>query len=394
MIEATEDLVTSSVNKLGKRDQTKLGVLAFVNETLRLGVGSLLLPLFSGLRTLQLTIQDSCRLLPSLYRLLASIDDLGSRMPEVIAKEKAFTKGESQRVVVTRTGTVESNHPLTQGNHNKTLSIPGVAEMLLDFDPKTFKSMQQGSTLVIYKDAGFTMPLHTLTAAPAAPIKIVGDTVYISYSCGYNRDWGFKASGKAFIEEESMDLPWLLDLGKSIALFAGKCAGMAVRGEDEEKEEKASSKWLENELLSEGMDYPDDVSAAERKEIAWIPDALDETTRLERGSLGLGGLGASGSDDAYAAAGSMATSMPKLIRTQSYQGVSLSRLVQQFADRMIKGGVRAQKFPVPKEATEVIDKAMYAVIGVLIKHNKLVTETQTFVNSPADTKPSESLSAS
>jgi hypothetical protein len=181
-----------------------------------------------------------------------------------------------------------------------------------------------------------TTPLHTLTAAPPAPIKIVGDTVrntpvnlvlelslinvsvlcsqvYISYSCGYNRDWGFKASAKAFIEEESMDLPWLLDLSKSIALFAGKCVGLAIRGEEEEKDEKNSSKWLENELLSEGMDFPEEVNVAERKEIAWIPDQLDETTDLARGSLGLG----SGSDDAYSAAADSAhTSMPKLIRSQ------------------------------------------------------------------------------
>ena len=58
-------------------------------------------------------------------------------------------------------------------------------------------------------------------------IKVQGDTVTIAFNSGYSRtgrQWGFKVSAKAFLEEESLELPWLLDLAKGIGIFAGKCA--------------------------------------------------------------------------------------------------------------------------------------------------------------------------
>ena len=62
-------------------------------------------------------------------------------------------------------------------------------------------------------------------------IKVQGDTVTIAFNSGYSRtgrQWGFKVSAKAFLEEESLELPWLLDLAKGIGIFAGKCAVRVV----------------------------------------------------------------------------------------------------------------------------------------------------------------------
>lgn len=100
MIQACEQLVTYCVNKLGPAEQTKLTHLSFVSDTLRGSVGSLLLPLFSGLWSLKLDLKHACSLLPALYRLLAAVDDMAGRMPEVIAKEKSWVTGKLFLLVV------------------------------------------------------------------------------------------------------------------------------------------------------------------------------------------------------------------------------------------------------------------------------------------------------
>ena len=171
VIQASEKLVTHTINKLGAPKDTKLGVLSFVSDILRQTVGTLLSPLFAGLRNVKLDLGQACKvrfascysiqcvlhiqMLGSLYKLLASVDNLASRMPDVIAKERTFVKGESTRIVVTRTATVETTHPVRSGTTSKTLSIPGVSEMAIEFDPKTFRSMTAGSLVTLYKGAVF-----------------------------------------------------------------------------------------------------------------------------------------------------------------------------------------------------------------------------------------------
>jgi len=383
VIRSCEQLVTDCVNRLGAPDQTKLGDLAKISDVLRGAVGSLLQPLFSSLWSISIDLKQACEILPSLYRLLAAVDNFASRMPEVISKERS--SGDNQRMLVSRSVTVESNHPVRQGANTKVVSIPGVSEMLLDFDPKSFRQLQQGSTINIYRGKNQTDPVSgTLTSAPAGPIKVPGDKVFVVYNCGYNRDWGFKVTAKAFVEEETMDLPWVMDLSKSVALLAGKCASLAIKGEEEQAAEKENNKWLQNELLSEGMDYGAEVSQEECKQLSWLPEALDERTDLKCETQSV--VKASEIDLPEAV-----PAMPKLQRAASYLGMSMITLVRELRERMVKAGVRPDPYPVPRDVIDIVQDAILHVVAVLIKHNKLTTEAQQFINSPEGTQPSSNL---
>ena len=57
---------------------------------------------------------DSC-VCCIVHRLLAALDLLAKDMPDVIAEETNFTRGQTQRLIVPRTTTVQSQHPVPQG---------------------------------------------------------------------------------------------------------------------------------------------------------------------------------------------------------------------------------------------------------------------------------------
>jgi hypothetical protein len=89
------------------------------------------MPLMSGLWSVELDISRASRLLPPLQKLLVCLDRLARSMPDVVKEEEQALKGKTQRLVISRTSAVESEHPTTQGNTERKLTIPGVREMTL-----------------------------------------------------------------------------------------------------------------------------------------------------------------------------------------------------------------------------------------------------------------------
>lgn len=373
VIQSCEELASYCVDLLGPPKSTKLGDLSFVSSTLQSSIGALLLPLFAGLTNLTFDMKQVCQVLPALYRLLSAVDNLASRMPEVISKERMFAKGGSQRTLVSRYASIESTHPAMNGMTEEYLSIAGVSEMMVTFDARTFRQMSGGSTLTLYKGYGQNQQIGSYTSQPVAPIRVTADTVTIVYNTGYDRDWGFRVSAKAFVEEETLELPWLLDVSKCIALFAGKCVGLTLHGEAEDKVEKENRKLLDGELLSEGQDVPDETASEERKELEWLPESLGEKSTS----------GTTHETDVAS------LSIPSLVRTRSYLGVSLTQMVEKLAERMEK--YTGAGFPVTADVRPLVNKALHTVVAVLIKHNKLVTEARQFIDAPEGAQPSQAL---
>eukprot|EP00463_Aulacantha_scolymantha_P005003 TRINITY_DN6225_c0_g1_i1.p1 TRINITY_DN6225_c0_g1~~TRINITY_DN6225_c0_g1_i1.p1 ORF type:complete len:220 (-),score=15.33 TRINITY_DN6225_c0_g1_i1:214-873(-) len=207
MVQSCEALVSAFVGRLRVQEtsqskhlkkKSNLQILSFITKTFKRSVISLLLPLAVGLQNLGLDIKHSVSFLPSLYRLLSSMDSLAARMPDVQNAELKFVQGKTERIVVTRNAMVESVHPIKQGTTSKILSIPGVSEMLLEFDPKTFKGNTDGS-VILYHDASQQKPIPgaSFTSMPIKPVKVSQDSVNIVYNSGYNRNWGFKVIAKA-----------------------------------------------------------------------------------------------------------------------------------------------------------------------------------------------------
>lgn len=61
----------------------------------------------------------------------------------------------------------------------------------------------------------------------------------------------------ATIEEVRYELPWILDLSKSLALLSSKCAGIFIKAPSEKqfKIGRIERDWLENDLLSQVLEY-------------------------------------------------------------------------------------------------------------------------------------------
>ncbi len=263
--------------------------------------------------------------------------------------------------------------------------------LLAEIDPRTFKDNSAGSSLTLYRRAGQREPVEggTFVAVPKAPVKVSGDTVYVVFAAAYPQpgqtNWGCKVTAKAVEEEERMDLPWLLDLCKSVGLLSGKCTGVLLRGERSDKSEKVASvnQWLQSELLSQGIEFDEQMDTRESKDLTSL------NLQLLSSMTGAG-------------AGSAASAMPFLARTRSYAGVSIPDLVTKLAAKMKAARVNPGFFPTPPEVQAIVDKAIhsyvrppplplnlvrvlasdsgcfaaYRIVAVVLKHNKLIGEAQ------------------
>ena len=264
------------VNKSSKQIES-IAFMSSVSDILESEVSSLLLPLVSSLSNVQPSHKAAAILLPSLKRLLSACDELATRMPDVMAKHNTMLHGQAKRTLISRTSVAESMHPVSTGTHERTVSISGVQELMLEFDPKTFQSMGNGSSVALYRKPGMNDAIEggVFQSMPKRPIKVMGDTVSVVYTAGFQSEWGFKVTAKAFVEEESMDLPWMLDLTQTVALLAGQCAGVLLSGGPLNKAERVVDEWVNSDLMSEGFEYDAKIDEEEADEFKWLPQTCN-----------------------------------------------------------------------------------------------------------------------
>eukprot|EP00478_Filoreta_tenera_P004035 GABV01004328.1.p1 GENE.GABV01004328.1~~GABV01004328.1.p1 ORF type:complete len:139 (+),score=39.14 GABV01004328.1:37-417(+) len=120
-----------------------------------------------------------------------------------------------QRLLVSRSASVESHHPVGTGVVEKVLSIPGAKEILLTIDSRSLDTNVPGVSITLYRKPNQTEPIDGghFASVPDVPIRVQGDSVVIAYDAGYSGSaWGFKCDAKAFVEEITVELPWFLDL--------------------------------------------------------------------------------------------------------------------------------------------------------------------------------------
>ena len=129
--------------------------------------------------------------------------------------------------------------------------MTGAKTMQIEFDPHTFSS---GVTVNVYDSTESTRRLLTTPSAQNSTVTITGDCCYVSLNTGYNTNaWGFRAVGRATVEQEVATVPWLVDLQKCACVLAGQCAGFLIRGGDVAPAEKVSQVWLSSQLLARGV---------------------------------------------------------------------------------------------------------------------------------------------
>lgn len=82
------------------------------------------------------------------------------------------------------------------------------------------------------------------------PVSVAGDTVYFSmnlgcvntlssvcllvtlFLCRYDPNkWGLRATVTASVDKETLSMPWILDLERSIGLVCGKFCRLLIRGD-------------------------------------------------------------------------------------------------------------------------------------------------------------------
>lgn len=228
-------------------------------DTLRQTVGAMLLSTLTTLWMLPADLASSTNLLPPLRQLLISVDALSSGLPAVVASERDYAIGSLKWMLVPQSVTVETQHPVRQGITQLCLRISGAKKMSVEMDPQSFGN---GVTMSVYNSTDSTRRLLASPNANNSSFQITGDCCYISLNTGYNTNaWGFRAVGRATVEQEVATVPWLVDLQKCACVLSGRCAAFLINGGAPVPAEKAASIWLGSQLMARGMLLtPDEAS--------------------------------------------------------------------------------------------------------------------------------------
>ena len=287
--------------------------------------------------------------------------------------------------VVSRHFSIQEQQP-KPGITERVLSIPGAKEMLITISASTFQSNQnyaqgQGASIALCRTLGLQDQIEGMffTSAPEEPIRVSGDSCVVVYNSGYAPNpVPFSVSAKAAVEEVKVELPWMLDVARLTALLSGKLCTTLVRAAEPPKDalaEQLMRKWLDGELLEQGIQYDDAADEREKRALKWLP----QLTSVE---------GDQSMDDASG------TKAPELARTQSQSALLTERQLLALVDQLVEKlqampSAKPENFPVSVDVQPIVEEAVTAVTAVLIKHNMLVSELQRVIND--DLTPTENL---
>ncbi|ETO32281.1 vcbs repeat containing protein, partial [Reticulomyxa filosa] len=328
LIDNCSELIESVNNKKVKLE---LHVQASLLKIFEERVGELLPPLINVMWGMTIDPKLASDILPRIHRLLVALNTLMQDLPNILVSERDFVVGKYDRIVVDRTVVAESIHPVQRGTSEKTVSVPGAKVLKLTIDPQTFNSNAPGASLTLYRRPNQQDPIEgaNFVTTPNKPLFVSGDTVTI----GYN-----SVSVSATTEEVRYELPWVLDLAKSCALLASKCTGVyiAAPAPNDLDLDRSTLDWLQNDLLSQGIEYDDKADAKERAVLSYLP--FDLSPVLKR-----------------------------------YHAINYLQIAKDLAPLLAR--IPYQKFPLPStEVAVYVDNAVLHVFAVLLKHN-LLTKT-------------------
>jgi len=142
-----------------------------------------------------------------------------------------------------------------------------------------------------------------------------------------------------------------LDLAKSAALLASKCAGVYIAApiDNELELDRSTLDWLQNELLSQGIEYDDKTDAIERVSLNYLPFDLSPVLKKYR------------------------TESEKRFDLRDSSGRDALNYLQIAKDLApMLSRIPFEKLPLPSaEVGAQVDSAVLYVFAVLIKHNLL-----------------------
>jgi HECT-domain (ubiquitin-transferase)/Concanavalin A-like lectin/glucanases superfamily/SPRY domain len=359
-------------------------IVSKVELVLQNHVGSIMRPLLSGLWNLILPSHYAGLLLPVLHRLQTAVDRFMSKLPTAgVVRESKSKK------LIKQLRAFDSVHPLTTGSNSTRVGVPNAREIFIEFDPQSFKGATPNRmTLTIYRKPGNLDAVTTLNSMPAAPIRVAGDVAYISAQTGYQAIWGWRANVFGFVTEDDVRIPWITDVARTLGMLSGRSCGTLIHGPLPSMSELKWSKYLEGEFFSQGVE--EYVLNAEEQFMKLRMPHLEPVNLQSKLESKISTFGSSlarlMSEHATDA------ELPFLARQKSYENVDLLDLCSDFLSKVRANRIQpGMMLPIPKAVSSQADFASIAVLGVLVKFNKLTRVMRDYVESPDVKRPPDSL---
>ena len=231
----------------------EFGEVSLVGRCLPFVVSTLFL-FASNLEPLSRVAPDLVSLLQAVSRITPYSDQVHQAEERYLTLNRQFGGTQDSRVVGTR-------HPYRgSSTQEKEVMIANARYLLLRFDARSaFANYSDHLSLFADADKSTAIGEVVYIACPRELLFVPGDTVVFVFehksSLFDSRDlgWGYECQVDGFVPEHCLNLPWLLDLEKSLACLVGLAIQTMTRQPkillDNTQQETECLDWLQSPLL-------------------------------------------------------------------------------------------------------------------------------------------------